>query len=64
MAVNSYTGNMNLHEGGKRASETKIIIGSSVGAAVLLVATIASCLFIQKGKRNSKHGMSLEQSRE
>lgn len=46
---------MNLHEGGKSGSQTKIIIGSSVGAAVLLVATIASCLFIRKGKRNSKH---------
>lgn len=51
----NYTGNMNLHEGGKSGSQTKIIIGSSVGAAVLLVATIASCLFIRKGKRNSKH---------
>ncbi|XP_030542497.1 probable LRR receptor-like serine/threonine-protein kinase At1g67720 [Rhodamnia argentea] len=50
----NYTGNMNLHEGGNRGSQTKIIIGSSVGAAVLLVATIASCLFIQRGK-NTKH---------
>ncbi|KAF8006187.1 hypothetical protein BT93_K0481 [Corymbia citriodora subsp. variegata] len=51
----NYTGNMNLHEGGKRGSQTRIIIGSSVGAAVLLVATIASCFIIRKGKRNSEH---------
>ncbi|KAL3742214.1 hypothetical protein ACJRO7_017662 [Eucalyptus globulus] len=51
----NYTGNMGLHEGGKRGNRTKIIIGSSVGAAVLLAATIAFCFFIQKGKRNSKH---------
>ncbi|KAL3717248.1 hypothetical protein ACJRO7_008780 [Eucalyptus globulus] len=56
----NYTGNMILHEGGKRGSQTKIIIGSSVGAAVLLVATIASCLFIWKGKRNSKHADNVQ----
>ncbi|KAK3433480.1 hypothetical protein EUGRSUZ_D01371 [Eucalyptus grandis] len=50
-----YTGNMGLHEGGKRGNRTKIIIGSSVGAAVLLAATIAFCFFIQKGKRNSSN---------
>ncbi|KAK3433251.1 hypothetical protein EUGRSUZ_D00797 [Eucalyptus grandis] len=46
---------MSLHEGGKRGSQTKIIIGSSVRAAVLLVATIAFYFFIRKGKRNSNH---------
>lgn len=40
-----------------------IIIGSSVGAAVLLIATIASCLFMSKGKKKYfEQGMSLEQS--
>lgn len=28
-----------------------IIIGSTIGAAILLIATIASCLFMHKGKK-------------
>ena len=28
-----------------------IIIGSSIGAAVLLIATVASCLYMHKGKK-------------
>ncbi|KAK3433486.1 hypothetical protein EUGRSUZ_D01378, partial [Eucalyptus grandis] len=51
---------MGLHEGGKRGNQTKIIIGSSVGTAVLLVATIALCFFIRKGKRNSKHDDNMQ----
>ena len=40
-----------------------IIIGSSVGAGVLLIATITSCLFLSKGKkRYFEQGMKLEQS--
>ncbi|KAK3016665.1 hypothetical protein RJ639_006760 [Escallonia herrerae] len=49
--VFNYTGNVNLHKGGSRASHNKIIIGSSVGAAVLLIATVVSCLLIRKGKK-------------
>ncbi|KAL3741993.1 hypothetical protein ACJRO7_017474, partial [Eucalyptus globulus] len=56
----NYTGNMSLHEGGKRGSQTKIIIGSSVRAAVLLVATIAFYFFIRKGKRNSNHDDNIQ----
>ncbi|XP_028066432.1 probable LRR receptor-like serine/threonine-protein kinase At1g67720 [Camellia sinensis] len=46
----NYTGNINLHKGNNRGSHIKIIIGSSVGAAVMLVATIASCLLMHKEK--------------
>ncbi|CAK9154583.1 unnamed protein product [Ilex paraguariensis] len=47
----NYTGNINLSKGGSGGSHRKIIIGSSVGAAVLLIATITSCLLMQKGKK-------------
>ncbi|XP_057999534.1 probable LRR receptor-like serine/threonine-protein kinase At1g67720 isoform X2 [Hevea brasiliensis] len=50
--VFNYSGNLNLHEGGRRGKHVDIIIGSSVGTAVLLIATIASCLFIRRGKRS------------
>nr|AMM42843.1 LRR-RLK [Vernicia fordii] len=50
--VLNYSGNINLHEGGRRGKHIDIIIGASVGAAVLLIATIASCLFIRRGKRS------------
>uniref|UniRef100_A0A3Q7HY23 non-specific serine/threonine protein kinase n=1 Tax=Solanum lycopersicum TaxID=4081 RepID=A0A3Q7HY23_SOLLC len=47
-----YTGNFNLHEGETNRSRKKIIIGSSVGASALLLATIASCILLQKGKKS------------
>ncbi|XP_057472158.1 probable LRR receptor-like serine/threonine-protein kinase At1g67720 isoform X1 [Actinidia eriantha] len=49
--VLNYTGNINLHKGDKRGSCNKSIIGSSVGAAALLVATIASYLLLKRGKK-------------
>ncbi|XP_057983533.1 probable LRR receptor-like serine/threonine-protein kinase At1g67720 isoform X2 [Malania oleifera] len=49
--VLNYSGNINLHKGNREGSHVKIIIGSSVGAAVLLIATIASYLFMHMGKR-------------
>ncbi|XP_007027234.2 PREDICTED: probable LRR receptor-like serine/threonine-protein kinase At1g67720 [Theobroma cacao] len=49
--VLNYAGNINLHEGGGRGRHLSIIIGSSVGAAVLLIATILSCLILRKGKK-------------
>ncbi|KAG5553772.1 hypothetical protein RHGRI_011601 [Rhododendron griersonianum] len=49
--VLNYTGNVNLHKGGNKGSNSKIIIGSSVGAAALLIATIASCILMQKGNK-------------
>ncbi|KAL7170047.1 hypothetical protein ACSBR2_034989 [Camellia fascicularis] len=55
--VFNYTGNINLHKGGNRGNHTKIIIGSSVGAGVLLIAIIASCLLMHKARKNySKQG--------
>ncbi|XP_065856231.1 probable LRR receptor-like serine/threonine-protein kinase At1g67720 [Euphorbia lathyris] len=50
--VLNYTGNLNLREGdgGKHVG---IVIGASVGAAVLLLATIASWLFIRRGRTRS-----------
>lgn len=51
--LNSYSGNINLHEGGRKTRHLHIIIGSSVGAAVLLIATVVSCLFMHKGKKGS-----------
>lgn len=51
--VLNYAGNINLHEGGRGAKHLNIIIGSSVGAAVLLLATVVSCLFMHKGKKNN-----------
>ncbi|KAK9985440.1 hypothetical protein SO802_030391 [Lithocarpus litseifolius] len=47
----NYSGNINLRKGSKSGSHMNIIIGSSVGAGVLLIATIASCLFMSKGKK-------------
>ncbi|KAF8395022.1 hypothetical protein HHK36_018961 [Tetracentron sinense] len=49
--VLNYSGNANLHEGGRGGSHMKIIIGSSVGAALLLI--IVSYLFLHKGKKRS-----------
>ncbi|KAJ4979914.1 hypothetical protein NE237_010694 [Protea cynaroides] len=45
----NYSGNINLHKGGNRQSHIKVIIGSSVGAAVLLIATIISYIFLHRG---------------
>ncbi|CAJ2632680.1 unnamed protein product [Trifolium pratense] len=49
--VFNYSGNINLHRGSKIKSHMYIIIGSAVGASVLLLATVISCLVIHKGKR-------------
>ncbi|XVE76247.1 hypothetical protein DITRI_Ditri12bG0157100 [Diplodiscus trichospermus] len=53
--VLNYAGNVNLHEGGGRVKHRGIIIVVvlPVGAAVLLLATILSCLILRKGK--TKH---------
>ncbi|KAJ6778372.1 hypothetical protein OIU74_002215 [Salix koriyanagi] len=47
----NYSGNINLHEGARRGRHMGIIIGLSVGAAVLLITTIVSYLLVQKGKK-------------
>ncbi|KAK6942860.1 Protein kinase domain [Dillenia turbinata] len=53
--VFNYTGNANLHKESKRRNHIIIIIGATVGAAVLLFATLVSCLFMHKGEDKS-HG--------
>ncbi|KAI3474688.1 hypothetical protein Pfo_029873 [Paulownia fortunei] len=50
--VLNYTGNTGLHKEGNGGNHKKIIIGSSVGAAVLLIATITSFILMPKGKKN------------
>ncbi|CAA2958066.1 probable LRR receptor-like serine threonine-kinase At1g67720 [Olea europaea subsp. europaea] len=50
----NFTGNTNLHKGGSGGHRNKIIIGSSVGAAVLLIVTITSCILLPKGKKNTR----------
>ncbi|KAJ6742595.1 hypothetical protein OIU85_016657 [Salix viminalis] len=47
----NYSGNINLHEGARRGRHMDIIIGSSVGVAVLLITTIMSCLFMRNRKK-------------
>ncbi|KAF9597884.1 hypothetical protein IFM89_022096 [Coptis chinensis] len=49
--VLKYSGNANLHEGKAKRNNMTIIIGSLVGAAVLLIVTIISCLFVNRGKK-------------
>ncbi|RDY04659.1 putative LRR receptor-like serine/threonine-protein kinase, partial [Mucuna pruriens] len=49
LALN-YSGNINLHKGSRKKNHVYVIIGSAVGATVLLLATIISCLFMHKGK--------------
>ncbi|RXI01327.1 hypothetical protein DVH24_001561 [Malus domestica] len=47
----NYTGNVNLRKGKTSGSRTNIIIGTSVGAAVLVIATIVSGLLLRKGRK-------------
>ncbi|WVZ07956.1 hypothetical protein V8G54_021302 [Vigna mungo] len=49
--VLNYSGNLNLHKESKIKGHMYVIIGSSVGASVLLLATVISCLYMRKGKR-------------
>ncbi|GAV82267.1 Pkinase_Tyr domain-containing protein/Malectin_like domain-containing protein/LRR_8 domain-containing protein [Cephalotus follicularis] len=58
----NYAGNINLREGDKRWRNMDVIIGSSVGAAVLLIATIISCLFMHKGKKRRDYKEKLRSS--
>ncbi|KAK6140339.1 hypothetical protein DH2020_025934 [Rehmannia glutinosa] len=64
LALN-YTGNPGLKEG-NRGNHKKIIIGTTVGAAVLLTATVISFFLISKGKKNYpkqgkfQHGLSTQ----
>ncbi|KAJ6755994.1 hypothetical protein OIU79_028414 [Salix purpurea] len=58
----NYSGNINLHEGARRGRHMGIIIGSSVGAAVLLITLIVSYLLMQKGKKRHPEQEQLRDS--
>ncbi|WOH06046.1 hypothetical protein DCAR_0625469 [Daucus carota subsp. sativus] len=47
-----YAGNLDLHKGGS-SENNKTITGLSIGAAVLVIATIASCFLMNKRKKKS-----------
>ncbi|GLT47908.1 hypothetical protein SLA2020_215620 [Shorea laevis] len=47
-----YSGNTNLHKDGGKGKRTRVIIGSSVGAAVLLIAILVSFILLCKGKKS------------
>ncbi|XP_073148897.1 probable LRR receptor-like serine/threonine-protein kinase At1g67720 isoform X2 [Henckelia pumila] len=49
----NFTGNSDLHAHGKGSNHKKLIIGTSVGAAALLIATIISCILLPKGKKKN-----------
>ncbi|POO01581.1 Mitogen-activated protein kinase kinase kinase [Trema orientale] len=51
--VLNYSGNIDLRKGSTTGSHLNIIIGASVGAAVLLIATIVSCLWLRNGKKTT-----------
>ncbi|RDY01212.1 putative LRR receptor-like serine/threonine-protein kinase, partial [Mucuna pruriens] len=51
--VLNYSGNINLHRESRIKGHMYVIIGSSVGASVLLLATVISCLYMRKGKRRN-----------
>lgn len=54
--VCSFSGNINLINGGDKGKKLGVIIGASVGAAVLLIVTIISCILMCKVKKNNKMG--------
>jgi len=49
--LNSYSGNNGLHKGSRKKNQLYVIIGSALGAAILLLATIISCWCMHKGKK-------------
>lgn len=56
----SYTGNPNLHKDDTKENHKKIIIGSSVGAAALFLATVISCILMRKGKKSHTNKGQIE----
>ncbi|KAJ0258901.1 Leucine-rich repeat protein kinase family protein [Hirschfeldia incana] len=58
--VSNFTGNVNLGKGGDNGKKLGVIIGASVGASVLLIATIFSCIWLCKANKNSKRKTSAE----
>uniref|UniRef100_A0A2P2KUU7 non-specific serine/threonine protein kinase n=1 Tax=Rhizophora mucronata TaxID=61149 RepID=A0A2P2KUU7_RHIMU len=60
--VLNYSGNINLREDSGRGKQIGTIIGSSVGAALLLTATVLSCLFMRKQKKRHPDQEQLQDS--
>ncbi|XP_010253497.1 PREDICTED: probable LRR receptor-like serine/threonine-protein kinase At1g67720 [Nelumbo nucifera] len=58
----NYSGNIDFRVERRGGSHIKIIIGSTVGAVVLLLATILSCIFMHKGKKKYSEEDQLVQS--
>ncbi|GAA0158872.1 hypothetical protein LIER_15789 [Lithospermum erythrorhizon] len=56
----NYTGNNNLHAYSNSGNHKNIIIGVSVGAAILLIATIVSWMLMKKGKKQQAKKGRLE----
>ncbi|XP_057534417.1 probable LRR receptor-like serine/threonine-protein kinase At1g67720 isoform X2 [Amaranthus tricolor] len=50
----NFSGNVDLREGNGGSSRTGTIVGSSLGAVVLLIATIMFCYFLCKRKNHKK----------
>lgn len=59
--VFNYTGNVNLREDSGKAKNVKIIIGSTIGAAVLLIAAIVFLILLCKGKKKNDEKEKLPQ---
>ncbi|XP_058110175.1 probable LRR receptor-like serine/threonine-protein kinase At1g67720 isoform X2 [Magnolia sinica] len=51
--LSNFSGNKNLHYGKSEGNHIKIIIGSTVGAAILLLAVMASLLFMCRRKKRA-----------
>ncbi|CAN8316790.1 unnamed protein product [Cochlearia groenlandica] len=52
--ISNFSGNINLEKRGDKRKALGVIIGASIGAAVLLIVTIVSCILICKEKKSSK----------
>ncbi|KFK36595.1 hypothetical protein AALP_AA4G144100 [Arabis alpina] len=52
--ISNFSGNIMLERSGDKGKKLGVIIGASVGAAILLIVTIISCIFICRGKNNNK----------
>lgn len=59
LPMHSYTGNPDLDREGNKGHRLSIIVGASVGAAVLLLAAVILFLLCRERKRQSQTGLKL-----
>ncbi|CAH2058950.1 unnamed protein product [Thlaspi arvense] len=52
--ISNFSGNIYLSKRGDKGKKLGVIIGASIGAAVLLIVTIVSCICMCRGKKNNK----------